>query len=78
MAGGSWRGNVCGRDICVAGGMYDGAFLAGSAWRGACMVGACAWQWGIHCREEGVCVAEAGGYMAGGVHGRGCVWQGCA
>ena len=67
-------GGVCGRPLCMAGGVLQGVCMAGGmhsqghAWQGACI------PRGMH--GWGAC-------MAGGVHaqgacvaGRGCAWQG--
>ena len=48
---------------------------------GACMAGGNAWQGDMRGMVEGACIAEGhawqGAYMAGGMHGGGCVAETC-
>ena len=56
-----------GRGVCMAGGAWQGACMAGDVHgQGACMAGGHAW-WGAY--MVGACIA-------GGVRGRGHAWQG--
>ena len=61
-----WQGVCVARGVCVA---WGGACLV----KGGCMAGGLAWQ-GDLCTTGGMRATK--GMCGGGVHGRGCVWQG--